>query len=159
MFAGLTEALSSRKKFIDSTYTKSAIATGENQIKQSVIDNSTGRFKEPIVDISPTGFRGLFNQGATCYLSTFLQSLYMTPEFRLAIFQYRPKTKNDENYNYTDYKTKNEILFNSNAILQFQSLFISLQLSSNGACSTRYLTNSFGWASEGRCNSQCKCLS
>ena len=28
------------------------------------------------------GFVGLINQGATCYLSSLLQSLYMTPEFR-----------------------------------------------------------------------------
>jgi ubiquitin C-terminal hydrolase len=34
-----------------------------------------------------TGFVGLANQGATCYLNSLLQSLFMTPEFRNAIYQ------------------------------------------------------------------------
>ena len=28
------------------------------------------------------GFCGIFNQGATCYLNSLLQTLFMTPEFR-----------------------------------------------------------------------------
>jgi hypothetical protein len=37
---------------------------------------------------SPTGFCGLSNQGATCYLNSLLQSLYMTPELRAALWQW-----------------------------------------------------------------------
>ena len=37
------------------------------------------------------GFVGLVNQGATCYLSSLLQSLYMTPEFRRIVYQWRPR--------------------------------------------------------------------
>ena len=37
---------------------------------------------------SETGFVGLNNQGATCYLNSLLQSLFMTPEFRNAIYEY-----------------------------------------------------------------------
>ena len=33
------------------------------------------------------GFVGLVNQGATCYLSSLLQSLYFTPEFRAALYE------------------------------------------------------------------------
>jgi len=35
------------------------------------------------------GFVGLKNQGATCYLSSLLQSLFMTPEFRQVVFEWR----------------------------------------------------------------------
>lgn len=37
------------------------------------------------------GFVGLVNQGATCYLSSVLQSLFMTPEFRQIVFAWRPR--------------------------------------------------------------------
>lgn len=33
------------------------------------------------------GFVGLANQGATCYLNSLLQTLYLTPEFRNAIYK------------------------------------------------------------------------
>ncbi len=32
------------------------------------------------------GFVGLTNQGATCYLNSLVQALYMTPDFRHALF-------------------------------------------------------------------------
>ena len=35
---------------------------------------------------SDTGFVGLTNQGATCYLNSLVQALYMTPDFRHALF-------------------------------------------------------------------------
>jgi uncharacterized UBP type Zn finger protein len=43
----------------------------------------------------PSGFLGLENQGATCYLNSIVQNLYMTPEFRSTIFKL---TKDDLNY-------------------------------------------------------------
>ena len=33
------------------------------------------------------GYRGLVNQAMTCYLNSLLQSLFMTPEFRNAIYR------------------------------------------------------------------------
>ena len=32
-------------------------------------------------------FVGLSNQGATCYMNSLLQTLYMTPEFRREIYR------------------------------------------------------------------------
>ena len=37
---------------------------------------------------SGVGYRGLVNQAMTCYLNSLLQSLFMTPEFRNAIYRY-----------------------------------------------------------------------
>ncbi|KAJ1951323.1 ubiquitin-specific protease ubp15, partial [Linderina pennispora] len=41
-----------------------------------------------------TGFVGLRNQGATCYMNSLLQSLYFTNEFRSAVYQI--PTENDD---------------------------------------------------------------
>ncbi len=35
-----------------------------------------------------SGFVGLVNQAMTCYLNSLLQTLYMTPEFRKALYRY-----------------------------------------------------------------------
>lgn len=37
---------------------------------------------------SSTGFAGLSNQGATCYMNSLIQGLYMTPEFRSAVYNW-----------------------------------------------------------------------
>ena len=34
-------------------------------------------------------FKGLGNQGATCYMNSCLQSLYMTPDFREMIYKWK----------------------------------------------------------------------
>jgi len=35
-----------------------------------------------------TGYVGLVNQAMTCYLNSLIQTLYMTPEFRNAIYKF-----------------------------------------------------------------------
>jgi len=75
-----------------------------------------------------TGFVGLKNQGATCYLNSLIQSLYFTNAFRKAIYQI--PTQNEETL--------------QNSAYALQRLFYQLQISNN-AVSTNELTKSFGW--------------
>ncbi|KAJ9139474.1 Ubiquitin carboxyl-terminal hydrolase [Pleurostoma richardsiae] len=75
-----------------------------------------------------TGYVGLKNQGATCYLNSLLQSLYCTNAFRKAIYDI--PTEQDESMN--------------NSAYTLQRLFYQLQTSKT-AVSTNELTKSFGW--------------
>ncbi|KAK7967391.1 ubiquitin carboxyl-terminal hydrolase [Apiospora aurea] len=75
-----------------------------------------------------TGFVGLKNQGATCYLNSLLQSLYFTNAFRKAVYQI--PTAEDESI--------------MNSAYALQRLFYQLQ-TSNSAVGTNELTKSFGW--------------
>lgn len=75
-----------------------------------------------------TGYVGLKNQGATCYLNSLLQSLYFTNAFRKAI--YKIPTEEEESMN--------------NSAYTLQRLFYQLQ-TSDTAVGTNELTKSFGW--------------
>ncbi|KAI8977181.1 hypothetical protein BDF20DRAFT_906363 [Mycotypha africana] len=77
-----------------------------------------------------TGYVGLQNQGATCYMNSLFQSLYFTNSFRKAVYQI--PTENDE-------PTKS-------IALALQRVFYNLQFSSQ-AVGTTELTKSFGWDS------------
>lgn len=79
-----------------------------------------------------TGMVGLRNQGATCYLNSLLQSLYLTGAFRKAVYQIPTATEQDQT--------------NSQSAYALQRLFYRLQ-SENLAVSTQELTHSFGWES------------
>ncbi|XP_076242818.1 ubiquitin specific protease 47 isoform X2 [Calliopsis andreniformis] len=70
----------------------------------------------------------------TCYLNSLLQALYMTPEFRNALY----------NWEYINGSEKDE----ANSIpYQLQKLFLNLQTSTKSAVETTELTKSFGWDS------------
>lgn len=76
-----------------------------------------------------TGFVGLKNQGATCYMNSLLQTLYHIPYFRKAVY-HMPTTENDNPLN--------------SIPLALQSLFYKLQYNDTSV-STKELTKSFGW--------------
>ena len=81
---------------------------------------------------SSTGFVGLSNQGATCYLNSLIQSLYMTYELRHAVYQWQ--------YDPAKYEE-----VESCVPAQLQRLFVQLQTSEERAVETEGLTKSFGW--------------
>ncbi|KJH50225.1 ubiquitinyl hydrolase 1 [Dictyocaulus viviparus] len=81
---------------------------------------------------------GLINQAMTCYLNSLVQSLYMTPEFRNAI--YRWEYRSDGKFGNTGEREARSIPY------QIQKLFLLLQTSDLGSLETRDLTASFGWS-------------
>ncbi|XP_020095661.1 ubiquitin carboxyl-terminal hydrolase 12-like isoform X3 [Ananas comosus] len=76
-----------------------------------------------------TGYVGLKNQGATCYMNSLLQTLYHIPYFRKAVY-HMPTTEND--------------MPSASIPLALQSLFYKLQYSESSVA-TKELTKSFGW--------------
>lgn len=83
-----------------------------------------------------SNFAGIMNQGATCYLNSLLQSLYMTPEFRNAVYRWDPAS--------ADVKEKDK---DENIPFQLAKMFALLQTSKRSAVSSKSLTHSFGWDS------------
>lgn len=79
------------------------------------------------------GFVGLVNQAMTCYLNSLLQALFMTPEFRNAMYKWEYKPESDHR--------RKSIPF------ELQKLFLQLQTSARPAVETTDLTRSFGWDS------------
>ena len=78
-------------------------------------------------------FSGLCNHGNTCYLNSFLQSMFMTPKFRYNVLKF--------NYDFKTCGPKNECI-----PYQLQKLFARLQLRLRPAEETKKLTTSFGWS-------------
>ncbi|XP_020226107.1 ubiquitin carboxyl-terminal hydrolase 13 isoform X2 [Cajanus cajan] len=76
-----------------------------------------------------TGYVGLKNQGATCYMNSLLQTLYHISYFRKAVY-HMPTTEND--------------MPSGSIPLALQSLFYKLQYSDTSVA-TKELTKSFGW--------------
>jgi ubiquitin carboxyl-terminal hydrolase 47 len=78
-------------------------------------------------------YLGLVNQAMTCYLNSLLQTLFMTPEFRNALYRWEFDGRVEE-------ETKS-------LVFQLQKLFLSLETSSKSSVETTELTRSFGWDS------------
>ena len=74
------------------------------------------------------GFTGLLNQGATCYLSSVVQSLFMTPPFREALYALLAPTAETGPIS-----------------RELQRIFVRLQTTDASAVETKALTRSFGW--------------
>jgi len=90
--------------------------------------------EEMITTIKSDKYSGLKNQGMTCYLNSLLQTLFMTPEFRLNILNW----KYDENLHG---KKEDCIPY------QIKKLFAKLQLKKKQVEDTKSLTKSFQWGS------------
>jgi hypothetical protein len=75
-----------------------------------------------------TGFVGLTNQGATCYMNSLLQTLFFTTELRKAV--YKMPTETDDQI--------------KSIPLALQRVFYDLQFSEKSV-GTKKLTRSFGW--------------
>ena len=87
-------------------------------------------------------FVGLWNQGATCYLNSLFQTLYLTPQFRDFMYQL-PLSEP------TDIAEKWQIAPKKFGMLRaLQDLFASLQSSNIRATSTVPIGEAFGWESE-----------
>uniref|UniRef100_A0A8C7JY03 Ubiquitin carboxyl-terminal hydrolase 47 n=1 Tax=Oncorhynchus kisutch TaxID=8019 RepID=A0A8C7JY03_ONCKI len=86
-----------------------------------------------ILNKSDTGYVGLVNQAMTCYLNSLLQTLFMTPEFRNALYNWEFEESEEDPVTSIPY--------------QLQRLFLLLQTSKKRAIETTDVTRSFGWDS------------
>ncbi|KPJ08208.1 Ubiquitin carboxyl-terminal hydrolase 7, partial [Papilio machaon] len=99
-----------------------------------------------------TGYVGLKNQGATCYMNSLLQTLYFTNQLRKAV--YKMPTESDDSTRFEESR-RNMLyeLFATNPVfhksvtsvaLALQRVFYELQFSDKPV-GTKKLTKSFGW--------------
>jgi ubiquitin C-terminal hydrolase len=56
--------------------------------RSNAITDQSSKFSVRKTIEKPQKYRGLVNQAMTCYLNSLLQTLYMTPEFRNALYTY-----------------------------------------------------------------------
>jgi len=94
------------------------------------------------------GLAGLKNQGATCYLNSLFQTLYLTPEFRKMIYDHpTPFSKLLPQYLDPNYDPSGEDnrKVDKDVIFQMQLLFARMQIMKAEAFTTRGVTTSFGW--------------
>lgn len=61
--------------------------SGLNQASSSNADTSSIVSEEIALDDNDHRYVGLVNQAMTCYLNSLIQTLYMTPEFRNALYE------------------------------------------------------------------------
>jgi len=81
---------SKKNDSIENKNLNTAISMMNNLNNKSISGNPIYRNIESLFELknSKTGFVGLYNQGATCYLNSLIQSLYMTIEFRYGVYMW-----------------------------------------------------------------------
>jgi ubiquitin C-terminal hydrolase len=77
-------------------------------------------------------YKGLANIGATCYMNSLLQTLFMTPEFRYGIYKW--------NYNPKIHPKESDSI-----IFQLQKLFGKLETDFPNEVIPKELVKSFQW--------------
>lgn len=112
----------------------------ESPSKVATVTKSHGQSNlEPPPRRGSTGFCGIKNQGATCYLNSLIQTLLLTPELREELFRLGPaELGNLEDVTKHNVKTRK-------IPIQLQMLLARLLMLDQNACGTEALTNSFGW--------------
>lgn len=102
-------------------------------------ENCAADLETPESIRDPREFAGLKNQGATCYMNSLFQTLYMIHDFRSAILKMPLCDGNPETPSgYLDGQ-KYQILY------CLQKLFVQLKAGRSIAASTIEVTDSFGW--------------
>ena len=116
--------------------TTSAAVTNDTQKSADgwKLDQISKRIEGLTSNMRATPYIGLQNQGATCYMNSLIQTLFMTPQVRQHIYSYR--------YNAAIHGSKDYCI-----PYQLQKLFANLQLSRDTYASTKALTKSFHWTS------------
>ncbi|MEJ1273964.1 ubiquitin specific peptidase 47 [Cricetulus griseus] len=113
-------------RFIGPLPREGSVASTSDYVSQSYSYSS-------ILNKSETGYVGLVNQAMTCYLNSLLQTLFMTPEFRNALYKWEFEESEEDPVTSIPY--------------QLQRLFVLLQTSKKRAIETTDVTRSFGWDS------------
>ncbi|TYZ63241.1 hypothetical protein PybrP1_009432 [[Pythium] brassicae (nom. inval.)] len=90
-------------------------------------------------------FTGLSNQGATCYMNSLLQTMFMTPEFRQGLYQWQFGRRDDAGDAAAAAADDDDESGDDNIPFQLQKLFAKLQMRTSESISTKALTKSFGW--------------
>ncbi|XP_018115793.1 ubiquitin carboxyl-terminal hydrolase 47-like isoform X2 [Xenopus laevis] len=117
---------SSKEKFIGPLPREESVACTSDYVSQNYSYSS-------LLSKSDTGYVGLVNQAMTCYLNSLLQTLFMTPEFRNALYKWEFEESEKDAASSIPY--------------QLQRLFVLLQTSKKRAIETTDVTRSFGWDS------------
>ena len=114
---------------------------------------SNSYHKDPkTLERAPSNFVGLENQGATCYMNSLLQTWFMTPEIRGALYSLSPEEElNVMNIKVTDIEMRklSKSKIPRKVPLHLQKLFAQLQLSQLRSINTSELTTEgFGWKND-----------